>query len=280
MEMSSMILEKTSPTTEPTTEPRGGQSTGPGQRPLSRVLMWHWDQAGAGAKFTFELAQELRALPEVKLVLSSAVGSDLEALVPKTSLADYAVRTFEGNKSSLRGKLAAAAGLVRLPLIARRFRRVLTKGKVDLTLCTFQSIWDAAALPVLWRGSIRSVLILHDAFFHPGDGYPLRHWVLRRQIGNADALIVLSDHVRQQAMAAFAFPDEWIWTMRHGAFAFGVDEICPAVHPRGSRPLRLILFGRIVAYKGLDHLLRALRELRPRSVPVELVIAGAGDLEP
>jgi glycosyltransferase involved in cell wall biosynthesis len=42
----------------------------------------------------------------------------------------------------------------------------------------------------------------------------------------------------------------------------------------------LLFFGRIVAYKGLDHLLRAYELLLDRGVKVELVIAGSGSLAP
>ena len=143
-----------------------------------------------------------------------------------------------------------------------------------------QAIWDAATLPSLSRGPTRSVMVLHDAFFHPGDEYPLRYAVLRRQIQAADALIVLSGHVRRQAIEAYGYPAERIWEMPHGAFGFGSGEVRPAVHPRGARPLRLLFFGRIVAYKGLDHLLRAQRLLRERGVEAEIVVAGSGSLEP
>jgi glycosyltransferase involved in cell wall biosynthesis len=190
------------------------------------------------------------------------------------------VPTFKGDKFTLRGKLAATKGLTRLPVIAHRFLRMLAENRTDVALCGFQSIWDVATLPILARGSVRSVLVLHDAFFHPGDEYPFRHNVLRRQIQNADALIVLSEHVRNQAIKGFAYPAGRIWKISHGAFKFGTQTVRPAAHPCGSRPLRLLFFGRIVAYKGLGHLLRSQKILQQRGMQVELVIAGSGSLNP
>lgn len=246
----------------------------------SRVLLWHWGRAGAGAKFTMELAREMKGLPGFEIEVSSARGSDLHALAPALGVPNHDVPTFEGDKSSWRGKAAAAFGMARLPLIARGFRRLLAERQIDVALCSMQAIWDAATLPALSRGPTRSVLVLHDAFFHPGDEYPLRYTVLRRQIQAADALIVLSGHVRRQAIEAYGYPAERIWEMPHGAFGFGSDEVRAAVHPRGARPLRLLFFGRIVAYKGLDHLLRAQRLLRERGVETEVVVAGSGSLGP
>ncbi len=277
-----MSIQEARPLPPPATQDAHSESPAavPAARPLTRVLMWHWGQSGAAAKFTFELAQELRMVPGLDLALSSARGSDLHALAAGLGLSGNEVPIFEGNKTTLRGKLAAALGLARLPAIARRFRRMLATHQAAVALCTFQSIWDAATLPILSRGPVRSILILHDAVFHPGDGYPLRYRVMCQQVRNTDALIVLSDHVRQQAIDVFDYPAERIWTMPHGAFKFGTGQARPAVHPRGSRPVRLLFFGRIVAYKGLDHLLRAMLTLRQEGVAVDLVIAGSGRMQP
>jgi glycosyltransferase involved in cell wall biosynthesis len=251
------------------------------QRLHANVLLWHWGHEGAGAKFTYELARKLRALFQPRLTLSSASKSDLFS-ISKTlgNINIETINTFEGNKNTLAGKLAAGAGLAGLPLITFRFRQILQRHRIQVALCTFQSIWDIATLPVLGLASVRSVLILHDAFFHPGDRYPLRQYVLRHQVRLTDGLIVLSDHVRQQAMEAFKYPADRIWMMQHGAFTFGSKQIRPAVHPRGERPVRLLFFGRIIAYKGLDRLLLAHRRLLELGLPVDLIIAGSGSLQP
>jgi glycosyltransferase involved in cell wall biosynthesis len=246
-----------------------------------RVLLWHLGQKGAAAKFTFNLLAELNALGGTAFVVSSALGSDLDKLTRgRMDISTDTVSTFEGEKSTLRGRLAAVMGLAGLPKIAYQFNRLLSKNRIDLALCTFQSIWDAATLPALMRGPVHFILILHDAFFHPGDEYPVRHFVLRQQIDASDALIVLSDHVRRQAIEAFNYPPERIWLMPHAAFSYGSEQAHPAKHPRGTCPVRLVFFGRIIAYKGLDHLLRAFRLLRQKGSNVELVIAGSGSLEP
>jgi glycosyltransferase involved in cell wall biosynthesis len=229
----------------------------------TNLLIWHWGREGAGAKFTYELASHLRAKIGPHLVISSAYGSDLYAGVQDMSDVVHApVATFDGNKSTWRGKISAAIGLAGLPMIAYRFFRMVRANRIEVALCTFQSIWDVATLPVLAHGPVRSVLILHDAFFHPGDEYPLRHLLLRKEIESTDALIVLSDYVRHQAVTSFGYPSDRIWKMPHGAFEFSGNKVSPAVHPRGARRLRLIFFGRIVAYKGVDLLLGTFYVLR------------------
>ena len=251
----------------------------PGQTPQN-VLLWHWGRAGAGAKFTFELAQALDAIPSVHPAISASRGSQLEKMAGALATVPlHAVTTFEGDKATLAGKLRAALGLLRLPLIGRDFARSLGAEQADIALCTMQSIWDAATLPLLRRHARRFVLILHDARMHPGENQFYRDAVLARQVAAADGLIVLSDHVGRMAQECHDFPAERIWMVPHGAFTFGSGEATPR-RLQPEKPVRLLFFGRIVAYKGLGHLLDAYRILREQGVQVELEIAGSGDLGP
>jgi glycosyltransferase involved in cell wall biosynthesis len=245
-----------------------------------RVLLWHWGRAGAGAKFTFELARALDGIPAIHTAISASRGSQLEEMasaLPGVSL--HPVTTFQGDKATLVGRLRAALGLLRLPLIARDFARSLRATKADIALCTMQSVWDAATLPILRRHARRFVLILHDARMHPGENQFYRDAVLARQVAAADGLIVLSDHVGRMAHECHGFPQERIWMVPHGAFTFGSGEAAPR-RLQPDKPVRLLFFGRIVAYKGLGHLLDAYRILRAQGVRVELEIAGSGDLGP
>jgi glycosyltransferase involved in cell wall biosynthesis len=245
-----------------------------------RVLLWHWGRTGAGATFTFELARAMRDLPGMHLAVSASLGSELHDLSRTLGVPTYEVATFDGDKSSWRGRASAVLNIARLPTIARGFRKLLAEQRIDVALCTMQTIWDVATLRASSGTDTRVVLVLHDAFFHPGDGYWLRSAVLRKQILASDALIVLSDHVRNQAIEGYGYPAERIWQMPHGAFSFGAGNVVAATHPRSARPLRLLFFGRIVQYKGLGHLLRAQRMLRERNVEVDIVVAGSGSLEP
>src|SRR5262249_72347 len=117
------------------------------------------------------------------------------------------------------------------------------------------------------------------AKFHPGDYYPFRELVLRREIERADALIVLSDHVGRAAQQLYDFPVDRIRTVKHGAFYFGSSDVRTRNFPH-NRPFRLLFLGRIVKYKGLGLLLDAYSLLRARGAAVELDIVGSGDLGP
>lgn len=248
-----------------------------GSGPPLPVLAWHWGREGAGAKFTLALVRELHRHRGLAVEICAAEGSELATGVPsEPGLTLHRIRTFRGDKGRVAGKLAAAAGLLRLPRIGRDFAARLEARPGTLALCTFQSIWDAGAIPVLTRRPGRFLLVLHDALFHPGDSYPFRTAVLRRQVAAADGLIVLSDHVGREAVRHHAFPADRIWTVPHGAFDFGVPSQ-PRTLPV-DRPVRLLFLGRILPYKGLGLLLDAFARLRGRGVAVELSVVGAGSL--
>jgi glycosyltransferase involved in cell wall biosynthesis len=243
-----------------------------------RVLLWHWGRAGAGSKLTYELVRELQNLPGIEPTVSASEGSELAMLAGSDKdITLRTVRTFYGNKTSWAGKLEAAFALLRLRQLARDFRSVLREQQTDVAICTFQSIWDLATIPILRKHASRFILILHDAKFHPGDYYPFRESVLRWEVATADALIVLTEHVGRAAQQLYEFPPDRIWTVPHGAFSYGLGTATPRAFPR-NRPLRLLFFGRIVKYKGLGLLLEAFRLLRDRGVAVELDIVGSGDL--
>jgi len=243
-----------------------------------RVLLWHWGNAGAGAKFSYELARELRNVPDIELTICVAEGTELADLAAADpNIMTRTVHTYNGNKFSWQGKLNAALSILRLRRLTHEFRTILIDCQTDVAICPFQAIWDVAAIPVLRRHAKRFILFPHEAKFNVGDRYPFRESVLRWEIANADALIVLSDHVGRSAEMLYKFPADRIWSIPHGAFSFGTAEARPRISPT-NRSFRLLFFGHIKKYKGLGHLLDAYRILRNRGVAVSLDIVGSGSL--
>lgn len=244
-----------------------------------RVLYWHWGRYGAGAKFTHELLRGTLEAGGARPYVSAVEDCELAALVrrdlPEVPMCE--IRTFTGGRDSLRGKLAALAGLLRLGRIGRDLEIFLLAHRIDVAVCTLYSVWDLALLPVLRRLNIPFVLVAHDVEPHPGDSYPFRRWTMQHEVRAADAVIVLSDHVREQALRLRGRPGETIEIIPHGAFEFGAEALRSA--PVG-RPARLLFFGRILAYKGLGLLLDACRVLEAQGFPVELDIMGSGDMRP
>ena len=241
----------------------------------TRILLWHWGDAGAGSKFTLELASALVRMGRIPCCLSAARESELAARV--TSQTTFAVRLVPAPPRGGVGPRFFTKALRCLGFPAA-VTRMLDETRPGVALCTMQTIWDLFALPALRRRGIRYVLILHDAWFRAGDTYPLRAWALRRQVAASDGLIVLSNHVEKVAQSTFAYPTSRIIAIPHGAYHF---EACAASLPRERQrgtPLHLLFVGRIVAYKGLGLLLNAYDLARRRGANVVLSIFGDGDV--
>ena len=95
---------------------------------------------------------------------------------------------------------------------------------------------------------------------HPGETYPLRARITPWQLAIADGIVVLSEQIRREVIDLWHCPANRCWKMPHGSYTYGSQTA--AVHPRGTRPLRMLFFGNIRPYKGLDRLLAALQLLK------------------
>jgi glycosyltransferase involved in cell wall biosynthesis len=132
-------------------------------------------------------------------------------------------------------------------------------GPIDLLMAT----------ALAWTGT-KFLVIVHDADSHPGENAPLLMWLQRRLLYRASTLVALSNHVAQR-LRVKGFANKPIVVLRHPPMAFGALPPPPFVH--GGVP-RVLFFGRLLAYKGLDLLSDALAVLDPNSLEVRVVGSG------
>jgi glycosyltransferase involved in cell wall biosynthesis len=235
------------------------------------ILLWHWNRKGGGPRYTWELARALAARDDVTVSLSYSRQSDYAEAMRALELPSHEVDTY----NSARGY---AAGLLRLPLLRRRFVRFLRAQKVDVVVSTMSHLWSPFVAPALKRTGAPYCLVAHDAEPHPGEASRLRRWTLARDIQQADALVALSHHVagRLQELRP-ELPPERSAVIPHGSFSFGDRRSAPRALPR-DRTIELLFFGRLLDYKGIDILAAAYRLLRRRyGTRVRLTIAGRGE---
>jgi glycosyltransferase involved in cell wall biosynthesis len=136
------------------------------------------------------------------------------------------------------------------------------------------ALLDGRMLAGLQRARIPYAVIVHDAAAHPGDGLSFTMLDQTRLLRGATGLITLSAHVAADITAReFAAPIIQLW---HPAFAFGQQAAPPLAH-RGKP--RLLFFGRLLAYKGIDLLAESLALLGP-NLPFQMKICGDGPASP
>lgn len=162
--------------------------------------------------------------------------------------------------------------LLQAPVIVQRLVGALGRLRPDLAVCAQPGPLDLLMIAALRRLGVPAAVIMHDAEPHPGDDYPLMFRLQHALIRRADAVVVLSGHVGRQLRAQRAVPAGTRFAVAaHPPVDFG------AIAPAGAHPgpRRVLSFGRLLAYKGLDLLAEALRLLGPRP-DLEVRVVGQG----
>lgn len=219
-----------------------------------RVLVWQWGRRGGAPRFAVSLAKGLDALAGVEAVLS--LSTDAEILHGSEPPAcGLPVATY-------RGVVGFAWRGLQAPLMIHHLTKALCRLRPDLAVCAQPGPLDLVMIAALRRVGVKATVIVHDATAHPGDHMPLEFTLQRALIRRADRVIVLSEHVAAGLRAQRVLRlDTALIVASHPPVDFRVSK------PAGAHagPRRLLIFGRLLAYKGLDLLLEALRLLGPRT---------------
>ncbi len=233
-----------------------------------RILVWQWGRRGAGPRVAVNLAEGLRQVGGVRVVLSLSTGAEiLRAAAPPHC--DLPVGTYESAGGFL-------FRLARWPALTEPLARRLRRLEVDAAICAMPAPLDLVMMGALRRARIPAVVVIHDADTHPGDGRPFQMALQRRQARRADALVALTGHVadrlRQQGLLQTEGGVKPLFRASLPPLVFGARPPSPGRH--GGVP-RLLSFGRLLPYKGLDLLADAISLLGP-VVPFTLRVVGCG----
>lgn len=220
-----------------------------------RVLVWQWGRFGSGPRFATLLAQGLAAVPGVSATLSLARGAEIMrgAAPPRC---DLPVDTYAGLAGFL-GRAAAA------PFTVGGLARRVEKFRPDVAVCALAGPLDLLMAAALRRLHVPFVVLVHDADAHPGDGMPLQMRLQRRLCRRAATVAALSSHVGERLLRQrlAGTPGRPLIRLRHPPLPYDV----PARRTGADGTVRLLAFGRLLPYKGLDLLADALRRLGPRT---------------
>jgi glycosyltransferase involved in cell wall biosynthesis len=95
-------------------------------------------------------------------------------------------------------------------------------------------------------------------------------------IRQSTALIALTEYVARQLVATKGIRRDRIDVIPHGVFR----APSPSDLPLDLASPKLLFFGRILKYKGLDTLLKAFPRIKSQIPRAQLVVAGEGDVTP
>lgn len=216
------------------------------------------------SEYSYRLAAGLARHCDVRLVLNRKDANQQWELsaIPAPTPFDTRIRDL-----SLRG-----AGAIGLP---NSFRDVIAF-RPDIVHChECPEYYTAALMDLLRISSIPQVLTVHDAIPHSegGSGTNQSEERLRGRMRSAAAHVTLHG---TSCIADFrsASPNfkGGVTSSMHGVLMVPPANAAPIVPIAG----RILFFGRMWAYKGLDVFLDAIDMLAKRSVPHQAVVAGRG----
>lgn len=240
----------------------GGANARFGESMPRRISLLYLGRRGALPTFTLELSRALvNQGHRVQLLLSEMVAhaTDFMALDADTSF----LPTF----SRAHGAISQVA---KLPRLRARTDDLIRAFEPEVVIETMAHVWSPALESVLKKRGVPRATIIHDARAHPGDPTALvTDWLVASSL-RADRIVTLSRHVAEQL--ASRRPD--VTSLWHPDMPLG-----PASQMLPQTPLRVLTFGRLHAYKGLDLLVEGAELARASGAQFQLEVRGQGQIE-
>ncbi len=211
-----------------------------------------------------ELAASLARVPGQQVFLSLSTRAEILS-APDRPRCALPVRTYDGI-------VGYVCRVLLSPLTVWSLMRRIRALAPQVAICAMPGPLDLVMAWALRQLHVKLVVTVHDADLHPGDGFPMQMALQRRLIRRADALIALTQHVSERLLRQRAARGKPLLRASLPPFTFGPRPPPPLSH---GGPMRLLCFGRLLPYKGLDLLETALRGLA--EVPqYEVRIVGQG----
>lgn len=154
----------------------------------------------------------------------------------------------------------------------------LTETGSDTVVTLMPHVWSPLLAPRIRRMGLVYATVIHDVDPHPGDPTAWATSWLARDARHADAVLALSRTVAERLARQHGIGRDRLSELFHPDLEGGDDHGSRRRHLSTGRPFRVLFFGRIMAYKGLDLLIDAVARLRAGGIAVELGVAGEGRL--
>ncbi|MDP1670883.1 MAG: glycosyltransferase family 4 protein, partial [Alphaproteobacteria bacterium] len=233
-----------------------------------KILLWHWGRRGAGPRYTLELARSLMRRQDVDVYLSVSKSSELIDQFRDLKLPMLEIKTYTGLFSAF---------LMTLNILStrRKFSRYLQDNRINVVNSTMSHLWSRFVTSTVRRNGAVLLNTVHDAVLHPGENGGIKSWFYQ-PFKDADGYIALTNYVSQQLSDVHHIAHAKVTVIPLGPLFDPVTRVNEP-HVR-TGPLRLLFFGRILRYKGLERLIEAYGILRAEGQKVSLQITGAGDM--
>ncbi len=211
------------------------------------ILIWQWGKKGAGPKIAVELSKALRKNFKLNIFLSLSDRAEIITYIHNFKV-DILFKTY----STVGGFILS---WLKAPLLILNLYFNLKKNKIKLAICTMPGPLDLMMIAALKLLKIPSVVIIHDAFPHPGDGYLCQHFLQKLLIRKSDLVVTFTKYVYNQLIDNKIVACSKLIEVWHPPLTY-------CYHTKSLKPnkdiIHLLNFGRLLPYKGFDILYEAL----------------------
>ena len=233
-----------------------------------RILFIYLGRRGVLGRLTLDLARELDGSNEIAAFFA-------------LSNQNKAIREFAWLGPALLGldtfaRVLSPAHPLNFWRSRRRLLAFISEHRISHVVTLMPHIWTPVLAPALRARGLHYTTIIHDAVSHPGDPTAAVTPWLRREAGFADDVVALSASVGRTLVEGGHAPLSRIRTLFVPDLNYGALS-APRRRDR-AQPLRLLFFGRILAYKGLPLLVDAVERLHADGLQIHLGVAGDGDI--
>jgi len=236
-----------------------------------RIVLHYWGSRGGGSHVTLNLAKRLSSSSQNIEILLSLAQHNSE--VEEFRRSGYRIIPFA--RPTLRDLWRKAWSL---PRALSRHAGALAAFKPDAVIITMNSPFAWPFIRALQKRDLKVIYIAHDAEPHPGDYAATWQRVTQDLlIRRADRVVTLSNSVTRR-LAERIPPSSPKTTMIPLEAVYPRKRAQLPARKAAGEPVRLLFYGRLLPYKGLDLMAEALKPLKddPRW---RLTLAGSGPLE-
>jgi glycosyltransferase involved in cell wall biosynthesis len=229
------------------------------------LMFAYWGRRGPLAQLTLELAHAVANKGE-SITFSVSTSNELYDRYALSGNAIFPIRTFRFPHSALN-----PAAIIRF---RRDFRRRVERDGTRAFVNLMAHVWSPTLLPIIRQNGIRHTIVVHEARPHTGERAALVYPWLLREAKAADQVVTLSKAIAEELSDQHGISPERISVLFHPDLTYGDVKYSR----RSGGPLRLLFFGRLLPYKGLDLFLDALEILRSEGTSFSAGIFGTGNV--
>jgi glycosyltransferase involved in cell wall biosynthesis len=166
------------------------------------------------------------------------------------------------------------------PLFLHQLTRFIRRERPQVIhLLSNTTLWLNLAVP-FWR-PIPVVTTVHDVETHPGDSdtRTLPSWAPQLMVRQSGHVVVHGEGLKQMVLDRYSKAADRVHVLSHPAIHRYADlaRQKQMVRRPEDGSLRVLLFGRVFAYKGLECLVRAEAMLKGELPNLHITVAGRGD---